>query len=102
VAHGGVLASSSGRMPLFMVIKGKVQAGVDPASVAAQFAPSADLASLLVVRFAPGADLASLVVRFAPGANPAALVVRFAPGADLASIAVGIGREGDNHSCWEY
>lgn len=53
-----------------MVIKGKVQAGVDPASVAAQFAPGADLASLLVVRFAPGAD--------------------------LASIAVGIGREGDN------
>ena len=88
MAHGGVLASSSGRMPLFMVIKGKVQAGVDPASVAAQFAP--------------GADLASLVVRFAPGANPAALVVRFAPGVDLASIAVGIGREGDNHSCWEY
>jgi hypothetical protein len=78
VAHGGVLASSSGQIPLFMVIKGKVQAGVDPASVAAQFAPGADLASL-VVRFAPGADLASLVVRFAPGTNPAALVVRFAP-----------------------
>jgi hypothetical protein len=76
-------------MPLFMVIKGKVQAGVDPASVAAQFAPGVDLASLLVVRFAPGA-------------NPVALVIRFAPGADLASIAVGIGREGDNHSCWEY
>jgi hypothetical protein len=44
--------------------KGKVQAGMDPASIAAQFAPGADLASL-VVRFAPGADLASLVVRFA-------------------------------------